>query len=131
MLWHPSHFQVVIHKRQQYPGMLMSRKALSVGKQNFLQLSGTLLLYSDELRMLPYSNRKCLYPEERHLKFFDQYDLLSCKRECVVLSIVENCECLPYFYRRLAGTLLKDSTVCKRDKFINSCRAYCAALQFE
>lgn len=96
-------FQATFHRRQQYPGLLMSRKTLSVGKQSFLQLSGTLLLYSDELKVLPYSNRKCLYSDERQLRFFDQYDLLSCKRECVVLTIVENCGCLPYFYRRLAG----------------------------
>ena len=51
-----------------------------------------------EVRKLPIAFRKCRYPNENNLEYFDDYTPSYCRMNCRIRSALELCNCKPFFY---------------------------------
>jgi acid-sensing ion channel, other len=54
---------------------------------------------SDELKNYPVNKRKCVFRNERRLKYFNEYTQSNCEIECEVDQILEQCGCVPVFHK--------------------------------
>jgi Amiloride-sensitive sodium channel len=53
---------------------------------------------SDELKHYPVDERKCVFSNERRLKYFNQYTQSNCEIECEVDQVLQECGCVPVFH---------------------------------
>lgn len=45
------------------------------------------------------SYRQCLFPHEKRLLHFPDYNLKNCLSECEIETYARLCDCVPYYYR--------------------------------
>lgn len=47
-----------------------------------------------------FSQRKCIFPDERKLKYYDEdYTYSGCMLDCRIDILLKSCDCVPPFYR--------------------------------
>lgn len=60
---------------------------------------------TEDARQLTVGQRKCIFPEEIKLDYFDEeYTFTSCMKECRIKSCLKYCNCIPPFYRPIRMT---------------------------
>lgn len=51
------------------------------------------------IRWISYSQRKCIFPAEINLEYFnDAYTFSGCMKECRIKKSIQFCQCIPPFY---------------------------------
>ncbi|KAG5897776.1 hypothetical protein JTB14_019994 [Gonioctena quinquepunctata] len=107
-----SGFKIMIHDPTEYPGMQSTIKLVSVGKVSYLQILGTKLICSEQVKNLPVSQRNCLYPNERRLISFDtEYSSSNCAMEDISMIYFRNCGCVPYYLSFVGKPLCNISNI--------------------
>ncbi|CAG9812960.1 unnamed protein product [Phaedon cochleariae] len=89
---------VIIHDPEEFPGSQSTTKIVSVGKLSYLQLQGTKMICSDDVKNLPINQRHCLMEDEFELKYLgDRYSDANCLTECVASNYAQKCGCVPFY----------------------------------
>lgn len=105
--YHQLQLQVIIHGSSDFPRQEDVTREVGVGRVYFLTITGTRMSASKQLSELSVSQRKCIFPEEKNLRYFPTYSVANCKTECFIQTALEMCGCIPVWYRNLTkGSIL-------------------------
>lgn len=55
---------------------------------------------TSDFKAMSLDKRRCLYPDERRLKFFPVYSEANCALECAWEATKELCQCVPWYLHR-------------------------------
>lgn len=89
---------MIFHKSTDYPGIGATHKFVAAGKAGYMQIAGTRVMCSREVRLLSIDQRECIFPGDLSLRYFSEYTNPNCYTECTALQLMEYCGCAPYFY---------------------------------
>ncbi|XP_060526084.1 sodium channel protein Nach-like isoform X2 [Cylas formicarius] len=90
--------KVMIHSSGDYPGIDALTKVLSAGELCYLQLKASKRESSPSVKSLTVRQRKCVFPNERTLKYFKLYTDSNCFMGCLANQTYKHCGCVPYYY---------------------------------
>ncbi|CAD7089986.1 unnamed protein product [Hermetia illucens] len=90
--------KLLVHKNNVFPSETTIEKLIPIHSEVLVRIRPTVITCSNQVRQLGVTERNCLFPEERRLRFFSEYDDENCIIECQILSIIERCECVPYYF---------------------------------
>ncbi|KAJ8925626.1 hypothetical protein NQ315_009470, partial [Exocentrus adspersus] len=114
---YPSGFKSIIHYPTEYPGPSSDSRLIPAGKIFYLQVLGTNLICSEDVKMLPIDQRKCLYPDEHDLTYFGtKYTDFTCFLECEENIYFTVCDCVPFYYSFSGGFSALDKPTCNISK---------------
>lgn len=90
--------KLLVHKNNVFPSETTIEKLIPIHSEVLVRIRPTVITCSNQVRQLGVTERNCLFPGERQLRFFSEYDDENCIIECQILSIIERCECVPYYF---------------------------------
>lgn len=114
---------VMVHDPQSYPQANDKATFGQPGTDVTIAIVPTVLISQPAIRGLSLADRQCIFDDERLLRTTTKYTYHSCISECAVDTILQICDCLPFYYmdvglkRFFAGRrqcTLTDS-ICLRD----------------
>lgn len=89
----------MVHYPTEYPGPQTDSRLSTIGKISYLQILGTKLTCSKEVKKLSIRQRQCLYPDEYRLKYFgNTYNDANCLLECEENFYFNMCGCVPFYF---------------------------------
>ena len=91
---------VIIHNTNELPSS--SSYHLNHVPKTILQIKVTpeMFLIDDDLKSWSPEKRACYMPGEKNLTFFKKYTMKNCELECLSVSILKACKCLPFYVIR-------------------------------
>lgn len=114
---------VMVHDPLSYPQANDKATFGQPGTDVTIAVVPTVLISQPAIRGLSLADRQCIFDDERVLRTTTKYTYHSCISECAVDTILQTCDCLPFYYmdvglkRFFAGRrqcTLTDS-ICLRD----------------
>lgn len=102
--------QLLIHESNTFPGETSISKMLPVNSESLVSVKTTVTICSPQVKALPISDRECVFPEEKGLKYFKGYKEINCDIECRMDKALEVCDCLPYYYPNFQNFLICNYT---------------------
>ncbi|ENN77435.1 hypothetical protein YQE_06259, partial [Dendroctonus ponderosae] len=98
-------FQVQLHNRLEFPHFEFTSTLHEMNTNSFISVDAELLGYSTvSFPSIAISKRKCLIEVEREMERFTIYTYQNCITECKVKIIKKLCGCVPFYFRKSAGT---------------------------
>lgn len=93
-------FKVLIHDPDEFPGPQSTTRLISINKLSFVQLFGTKMTCSNDVKNLPITQRHCLYPGETVERGFggNFFSGPNCLMECEANQYFGQCGCIPYYF---------------------------------
>ena len=94
-------FLVGITQSGEFPLMGQGAHLLKPGNEHFLSLSAVDTISDGEIKSyLKPAQRKCYFPDEKHLKFHTQYSQSACMFECglSIARTTSKLDCLPWYF---------------------------------
>ena len=101
-------YRVIIHFPNEVPTFSHMFTSLNVGQFKYMRISAAIQKIDTRLRDFPPEHRRCLYVNEKRLKFFKAYTQLNCELECMANYTYEICGCAPFWMPKT-----NDMKVCK------------------
>lgn len=90
--------KIIVHEPDVLASSSVNEKNIPARSEVLVRITTMIATCSDEVSLLPISDRGCIYEEERKLRFFAKYREASCDLECKMLRIESVCKCLPYYF---------------------------------
>lgn len=97
-----SSVKVFVHAHQEHFGWDFRPHVFDTEGGADLLISLKQTYTTDDAKQLSVAQRKCLFDDERKLKFFDhEYTFTACSIECRIKNALKFCGCVPPFYRQI------------------------------
>ena len=93
-------FQVVVHNPTEFPSVHDNYFRVNMDNDVVVGIKPRVMTTSDALRNYPPERRQCIYPEERHLLYFNMYTQDNCELECFTKYILKQCDCVIFYMPR-------------------------------
>ena len=89
--------QVFVGGSTEFPLLRDRGFLLEPGQEHFIELSGISITASQDIKQIIPSQRKCFFPSESSLLYYNEYTYTSCKFETRLLRATEKLNCTPWF----------------------------------
>lgn len=96
-------YRVVFHLPTEVPTFSHMFMSLNVGQFRYMRITAEIQKIDTRLRKFPPKLRRCLYTNEKHLRFFKAYTQLNCELECMTNYTYEKCGCVPFWMPKTSG----------------------------
>ena len=100
-------FRVFIGQPSEFPSMKQNSLLIEPGRQHFLSLS-TEVFSASGIKHLDPKDRKCYFPNEGNLQFYEKYTFGNCKFECKMNATKSNFGCTPWFLPHISNSSVCD-----------------------
>ena len=88
-------FKMFIGEPAQFPMMLDKSIPLEAGRENFIDLSAT-VVSTNSIRGISPEDRGCLFTDESNLDFYEGYTFTNCRLECGIKKAEREHKCIPW-----------------------------------
>ena len=89
-------FSMFIGQTAEFPVLKQRSLQLQPGHEHFVDLSATVVSSSNIEHIQPKA-RRCFFPEEGNLEFYERYTFSNCMLECAILGAEERLHCIPWY----------------------------------
>ena len=89
-------FNMFIGQTTEFPVLKQRSLQLQPGHEHFVDLSATVVSSSNIEHIQPEA-RRCFFPQEGDLKFYERYTFSNCMLECAILGAEERLHCIPWY----------------------------------
>lgn len=80
-----------------YPDWNTQSMFIETNALSLISISPT-ITYSDSIDNVAIKTRQCLFPKDRKLIYFTEYNFHNCMVECRMNLTKKLCGCVPYYY---------------------------------
>ena len=89
-------FSMFIGQTTEFPVLKQRSLQLQPGQEHFVDLSAT-VVSSNNIEHIQPEARRCFFPQEGNLKFYERYTFTNCMLECAILGAEERLNCIPWY----------------------------------
>ena len=100
-------FRVFIGHPSEFPTMKRNSLLVEPGKEHFLSLSSE-VLSAQGIKNLDPKDRKCYFPNEGSLEFYEKYTFQNCNFECAAKIGESQLGCTPWFLPHSSNSTICD-----------------------
>ncbi|XP_017493088.1 PREDICTED: pickpocket protein 28-like [Rhagoletis zephyria] len=90
-------FKILLHNPLEVPNMREIGLLLSPGRETTVRIQTEKVESDRYVRYISKNSRRCLFENEMHLDFYNEYTQRNCVVECSADTLLAHCGCLPYF----------------------------------
>lgn len=91
--------KILIHDAENFPQTSVT--TTTIGQPGYdltIPVIPSVIVSEPGIRSLSEKQRNCLFDDEQKLRTTNKYSFQSCMTECTVDTILNKCDCLPFYY---------------------------------
>ena len=111
-------FKMFIGEPAQFPMMLDKSIPLEAGRENFIDLSAT-VVSTNSIRGISPEDRGCLFTDESNLDFYEGYTFTNCRLECGIKEAEEKHRCIPWHLPKVSSASEQNNSLSQGKEFNN------------
>ena len=94
-------FKIRLHESVDFPEVIEQGFIAGPGLMKVVAVDLMTFKHTNEVAKLDARQRNCYVEGDRELKYFNNYTQSACRIECMIKEMINQCQCLPYFFRQL------------------------------